>query len=317
MAESTGSSSDGDGVSKKHRRKHKKVSAVLLVWSTQDCLRALFTLRTHAQPQEKKRSKKEKHKKEKKAKREHGGSLSCGVEPITTDDYFRRAPEFQRWLQESRGQFLDELPSDEAHKLFSKFVSKWNGGDLPRETYSIGDDGTDLPRTRHRWGFTSKLSAAEQLQLESTRDSIHAQTQRAAGQGRDGAALARATGSAGRAQNAGAASKRAREEESFAFDEAAAMLGVHTAKPDAGSREALLEKRRAQTAYHRRNDDEGGVPAMSDGMLMGASSEEFALLAGRRQAAAARKSEQASARVQELQEKERQRMESFKRQMGM
>jgi len=34
-------------------------------------------------------------------------------------------------------------------------------------------------------------------------------------------------------------------------------------------------------------------------------------------AAAARKSEQASARVQELQEKERQRMESFKRQMGM
>jgi hypothetical protein len=301
--------------SRKHKRKHKKVNSIRVVWLVQSCLRAPLTLCTSTQ--EKKHSKKEKHKKEKKAKREHAGGLPSGVEPISVDDYFRRAPEFQRWLQESRGQFLDELPSDEAHQLFSKFVSKWNGGDLPRETYSIGDAGADVQRTRHRWGFTSNLSAAEHLQLESTRDTIHAQTQRAAGQGRDGAAIARAAGSANRAHTAGAAAKRAREEESAAFDEAAAMLGVNTSAPDAGSREAMLKRRRAQTAYHRRNDDEGGMPAMSDSVLMGASSEDFAVRAGKRQAAAARKSDQASARVQELEEKERQRMENFKRQMGM
>jgi hypothetical protein len=314
MAESTDSSSEGIEESKKHKRKHSKVSIVhpyLFPHAISLCTRE------RAQPQDKKQSKKATHRKEKKAKRERAGSLPPGVEPITADDYFRRAPEFQRWLQGSRGQFLDEVPSEEAHKLFSKFVSKWNDGDLPREVYSMGVDGADVPRTRHQCGFTSKLSAAEKLELESARDSIHAQTQRAAGQGRDGAAIARAAGSANRTHSSGAASKRARQEESSAFDEAAAMLGVHTAKPDAGSHEALIERRRAQTAYHRRNDDEGGIHVMSDSMLMGASSDEFAVLAGKGQAAAARKSEQASARVQELQEKERQRMESCKRQMGM
>jgi len=259
---------------------------------------------------------KEKHKKGKKVRHERGGgsgSLPAGVEPITADeDYFRRTAEFQRWLQESRGQFLDELPSAEAHKLFAKFVSKWNDGELSAAIYRLGADAADLQRTRHRWAFSSQLSKDEQLQLESARDSIHAQTQRAAGQGRDGAAIARAEAGA-----AGGGTKRQRDEAAAAFDEAAAMLGVHTSKPDAGSREALLEKRAAQTAYHRRNDDDDGVPALSESALMGASSEELATRMGKRHDAAARKSQHASARMLELEAKEKERMDSFKRQMGL
>jgi len=275
--------------------------------------------RRHKKEKKEKKHKKEKHKKEKRAKHDFDGGPPHGVMPITTDDYFRRAQEFQRWLQESRGKFLEELPSDEAHKLFSKFVSKWNSGGLSSQTYSCGRDGIDVQRTRHRWDFASKLSAEEQLQLESTRDSIQAQTRRAAGQGRDGAAIERAASVASRAHisGIGRSSRRALDDASSAFDEAAALLGVDTTKPDAGSREAMLEKRRAQTAYHRRSDEEEGMPAMSDSALMGANSDEFAACVARRQQAAAHKSEVASARVQELQAKERERMENFKRQMGL
>jgi len=49
---------------------------------------------------------------------------------ITEDDYFARNSEFRLWLQEERKTYFDDLTSDEAHRLFEKFVKKWNEGKL-------------------------------------------------------------------------------------------------------------------------------------------------------------------------------------------
>ena len=253
---------------------------------------------------ERKREKKEKKKRERKGG--GAGAPPAGVEPCSEDDYFRRTAEFQRWLQESRGQFLQEMPSEESRRLFSKFASKWNGGELASHLYNATSAASGNQRTRHTWAFANSLSAAEQLQLESTRDSIQAQTGRAAGQNRDQAALARVAGA-----------KRQREEPGRAVDEAAAALGIST-RHDAGSRDALLAKRAAQTAFHRRREDEDTGPALNDRVLLGGgAADDLAPRLAKRHEASARRADASSARVRELEAKEAERMANFKRQMGL
>lgn len=274
----------------------------------------------HKHKKEKKeKQKKEKHKKENKATRERGdGGPPAGVQPLTSDDYFRRTHEYQRWLQESRGLFLEDIPSAEARALFEKFVERWNCGKLSAKTYDVGAGGGGVQRTKHRWGFTSKMSADEIMQLESARDTIVAQTQRAAGQGRDAAAIARADQANAAGRGAPSASLKRRHQDSSAIlDATAGALGLDTSRPDAGSREAMLEKRRAQTAYHRGKEEDDGPPEMGEAVLLGADAGEWSRGVARRQEATSRKSQQVSARVQELEAKEDARMEGFKRQMGL
>ena len=157
-----------------------------------------------------KKEKKEhkKHKKEKKHKRHDEAAAPPGnadgicYEPISEADYFLKANEFQQWLQESRHTFLDEITSDEARKLFKKFSSKWNAGDLPSKFYagSVNAAQTAANRTRHTWGFVSKLSDADQLQLDRAADASRKETN--LGSGKSG-------GSGGGSSGSGAATAAA------------------------------------------------------------------------------------------------------------
>lgn len=126
-----------------------------------------------------------KHKHHKKDKKHHRKEESARprtdvcYEPISEADYFLKATEFQQWLQQERRTFLDEITSDEARRLFKKFASKWNAGELPTRFYTGEVGGGAQPaasRTRHEWGFVSKLSDADQLQLDRAADSARAQT---------------------------------------------------------------------------------------------------------------------------------------------
>ena len=49
---------------------------------------------------------------------------------LTRENYFTHNAQFSRWLQRKRGVFLNDLPTDEAHRLFDKFARRWNAGDL-------------------------------------------------------------------------------------------------------------------------------------------------------------------------------------------
>ena len=95
--------------------------------------------RKHNKDKDKKKSHKEKkshkrdkddgggkrHKKDKSEKSEATAEISVS-NPISEDDYFAKSKEFQLWLHEARSTYLDEVSSEEARKLFKKFVAKWN-----------------------------------------------------------------------------------------------------------------------------------------------------------------------------------------------
>ena len=78
--------------------------------------------------QHKKEKKEKKEKKHKKHKKSHHGDAAADLpaapakvdNPIGDDDYFAKTAEFQMWLKEARGAYLDELPSEEARRLFKE-----------------------------------------------------------------------------------------------------------------------------------------------------------------------------------------------------
>lgn len=73
-----------------------------------------------------KRKKEKKDKKEKKSKR---SKLPRDLR-ITEEDSQKKAPLFQKWLQEER-RIDSTLSSVEERKMFRKFVKKWNHDALP------------------------------------------------------------------------------------------------------------------------------------------------------------------------------------------
>ena len=89
------------------------------------------------------------------------------IDPISEDDYFKRSAEFRDWLREDRGRYFEDLTSEDARKQFKKFVSKWNAGELRSTIYKQnGTEQTASSRTKHVWGFASKLSDADQYAID-------------------------------------------------------------------------------------------------------------------------------------------------------
>ena len=167
------SSSDGEEERKSKKRKHKHKHE------------------KDKHKHEKDKHEKDKHKHHKREKKSHHRDkddaapplmANLCVEPISEADYFLKAAEFQKWLHEERRTFLDEISSDDARRSFKKFADAWNAGKLPEKYYSgeaAGVGGAAQPaasRTRHQWGFVSKLSDADQLQLDRAADQTKAQT---------------------------------------------------------------------------------------------------------------------------------------------
>ena len=216
------------------------------------------------------------------------------MQPISEADYFLRTKEFQLWLQEARKTFLDEIPAEEARSLFKKFVAKWNAKELPPKYYVglPGDASGGATRaSRHQWGFAAKLTEQERFQLDRAKEKVEPEAP-------------------SRAQQA-FERKQFRKHDKEVMEELAP-------RPDPGSRAAMLEKRGAQTAYHRAGvRDESAGLERSDAELMGGGSgrDSFAAALAHRQQQQARKADEKSARHAELQAKEDARMAAFKASM--
>ncbi len=58
--------------------------------------------------------------------------------------------QFSEWLRIERGQFFNEMTTEETHALFSDFVTTWNGRQLPARYYR-GIADASLRRTKHAW----------------------------------------------------------------------------------------------------------------------------------------------------------------------
>lgn len=147
-----------------------------------------------------------KHHRHKSARGSGSSSSSAKAPAISEGDYFLRATEFRVWLAQTkcvsssfficcldvptlthfhstthRNTYVEDLTTHEATALFRrKFVKKWNRGQLARMFY----DGIPEPvleqtrRTKHTWGFASRLSDQEAMALASARDSVGVATRK-------------------------------------------------------------------------------------------------------------------------------------------
>lgn len=71
-----------------------------------------------------------------------------GIPELSIDDYFSKNNEFATWLKEEKRTYFNDLTTESARKLFSRFVKAWNSGKLESRYY---EGISTAPRTAHNW----------------------------------------------------------------------------------------------------------------------------------------------------------------------
>lgn len=91
--------------------------------------------------------------------------------PISDEDYYRKATEFRVWLQR-QGRYLEDFSAEKSRAKFAKFVTQWNAGVLTPDFYK-GMDSTAVTEklSTHKWKFKN-VTKDEVAQRETTRDSV-------------------------------------------------------------------------------------------------------------------------------------------------
>ncbi|KAL0725764.1 hypothetical protein Bca4012_040363 [Brassica carinata] len=97
-----------------------------------------------------KKSKDDKHKK-KDAEGDH--KLKEGIPELSSEDYFSKNNEFATWLKEKKRTYFNDLTTESARELFSRFVKAWNRGKLESRYY---EGIATAPRTAHNWKIKQK-----------------------------------------------------------------------------------------------------------------------------------------------------------------
>ncbi|KAI9004813.1 hypothetical protein CLU79DRAFT_782670 [Phycomyces nitens] len=187
--------------------------------------------------------------------------LKDQIKPITDEDYFEKATEFRLWLKEVKHKYFNELDSSDSRYYFKKFVKAWNRFEL-QEKYYKGLTSAQLASsdtTRYKWKFASKV---DQYELDTIRDSVDTMTSRGA---------VKEMSNKGRRRNVGPAmpsSSNIRQDRETAEErlEAERMRRKTESKnlrrkrdsyldevaPKETGREAMIEKRKAMNAFHKR-----------------------------------------------------------------
>ncbi|KAG0209380.1 hypothetical protein BGX28_010368 [Mortierella sp. GBA30] len=213
------------------------------------------------------------------------------IQTISEDDYFTKSAEFRLWLRQAKKKYFEDMKADDTRRYFRKFVRAWNNFELD-ESYYKGIRSAQLSgkgTTKYQWGFAKKIGREDKDRVESIRDSIDTMTNvkfanevsrltgkstastmnSASGSGSGnasrrplGPSLPSSSESAYRRGPLTADQLLEREERDSRsrLQHRAEMKAHRKSKeadleelvPKATGREAVLEKRRAQTAYHRR-----------------------------------------------------------------
>ncbi|TPX33490.1 hypothetical protein SmJEL517_g03645 [Synchytrium microbalum] len=236
---------------------------------------------------------------------EHADSR-FGQPKITADDYFKKSSEFRLWLKEKEDLYFTELDASNARKWFDKFVKKWNRSKLS-ERYYRGIASTELhssDQTRYKW----KLKNVDEDQLMSARDSVDDMTQSTKylnntggdGSNRDdtskrvmGKFLAFQIHETSYKPNEDMDDEdRLRYEKGMAKKAKKSEQSTHQAvldeiAPKATGRDAILDKKKSITAYHRQEKDTD--PEFKEEFLMGSTSSSFQAAVAERERARQRR----------------------------
>lgn len=281
-----------------------------------------------------KKSKKDKKDKKKDKKKSDSDSDASSSEPdeappggISTAEYFTKNAEFRIWLQEAKGKYFDDQTTKANRELFKKFVKKWNAKKLHAKFYSgVHNNNQDLTsgRTSHVWGFAKKMDSSTKIQLESARDRVESQTET----GREYGGRSKESnvfGQEGLAKNPAelqeeARLKRKTELKAFRKNEKNVMEEL-IPKPDSGSREAQLQKKReagakVHGAAKEKEESRDGL-GMDDTTMYGGGSDDFKRAVARRDNYRAKKQNERDDRTAVIKEKEKVRMDSFMSSLGI
>ncbi|KAF9357430.1 hypothetical protein BGX26_003714 [Mortierella sp. AD094] len=100
------------------------------------------------------------------------------IKTISEDDYFAKSAEFRLWLRQAKKKYFEDLSADDARRYFKKFVRAWNDFDLD-ESYYKGIRTSQMQSkdlTKYKWGFAKKIGKDDQNKVEAIRDSIDTMT---------------------------------------------------------------------------------------------------------------------------------------------
>jgi len=259
---------------------------------------------------------KSKEKKEKREKKSKKSSRKEGKKDkvrrtrpsvkLTADDYYLQANPFRVYLR-SQGKNFETLSSEAARRHFDKFCKAYNKGKLNAMFYSGSFPSSllgEATHTQHRWGMS--LTDADKQLLQATTQTVR----------QDGDSLS-AWGDqpVQRQQQLPQVKPRvATLQDAVATAE---LHGIDTDKPTSGHA-ALAAKRKergdAIHSSHKEREDLLSGPELPDSVVLGGdSSEDLAFLKHRQ---AQRQSKQAD-RIAALQEREQQRDDAWKAQLGI
>ncbi|RKP27983.1 hypothetical protein SYNPS1DRAFT_26392 [Syncephalis pseudoplumigaleata] len=229
---------------------------------------------------------------------DHRKLEKLGVDAITDKDYFSRSTEFRVWLREKKRIYFDDLKGSEARRYFGRFMRAWNGGKLDAKYYS-GIRSSQLASselTKYQWGFAKNMNQDEVLAVRDTVDTATNServardlAQRTQGHRDTGHATGALGGTAGRRPHAGwrrwcmheSADRQVAEmddEDRRRYERGlrrkdtksyrkAREADLEELAPKATGREAMIEKRRARSAYLHREPSPD--PELPEADLMG------------------------------------------------
>lgn len=254
-----------------------------------------------------------------------------GGELITEDDFYRKSNEFRVWLL-SRNKYFDELSKKKSQRYFRKFVKKWNRGELDSKIYQ-GIHSTDLSsrdRTKYQWNFKN----VDSFELDLARDSVDTSTYSKSWEdgkrkmlkkdhknhassssydrrhdGEDADDDRDAMSNADRILDREERDKRRKEDDKRYAKRRKEDLDEMAPKPDAGSFEARLMKRKEvrEKLHGSRDDDDVIDPYAND-----SENIQFRRELNKEKREKQRRQDEMDAKIRDYEEKERQKLEQFR-----
>jgi len=186
------------------------------------------------------------------------------ISKISMKDYYNKNAEFQYWLKKKKHIYFSDINTEKGKKYFKKFVKKWNNVELSQKYYEGNIKINNSERSRYNWGISKekkddiqnntnedinfkRKNNIEKKNLMKPEDYDQLEIER-------------------EESNRNRYLKEKQERKRF-FKEQKELLDELIPKPT--GREAILEKRKQITAFHRANANKDFDMEYSDSELMG------------------------------------------------
>ncbi|ORY16865.1 hypothetical protein LY90DRAFT_677405 [Neocallimastix californiae] len=206
---------------------------------------------------------KDKHRKDKKDTLYEDALNS--IPKISMKDYYNKNTEFQYWLKKKKHIYFSDLSTEKGKKYFKKVIKKWNNVELSQKYYEGGIKISNSERSTYKWNISkddNEISRGENefINDRKKRDNNNENRKLLTPEEYDILQIKREESNKNRYMKEKQERKKYRKEQKELLDELV---------PKPTGREAMLEKRKQITAFHRANAEKDLDIEYSDSELMG------------------------------------------------